>query len=443
MSLVGDVIQGLRELAPDPCATLNPPSFAATTNTIATTLFAAGATVFLKATQGTPWGETAATVEQSATNAAAFNIACVVTCSFLATFVRVYFSTVAGGEDQYVQVNITTPANSATVNLNGAATVLQALPPTISRAFLPDSDGNILSAALIYRWLNDGLKLVGQLTGGIKDITGIPSTVGQAQYTLINQWIKIDNNFYDGYPVAQGTKQQVFRHSNVTGLSGITVVNTSSDRQLIELWTQPDRTSGQGVLTSSALATDTSVNVMIGSNGFVLGFGLFLLGTYPPTALVGPGSCELVYYSNLASNVISQLTRGLGGTQAQAWPAATPVYEINVYMTGLRMPQTYQQGQSNFIFTCPPAFEDAIRTYLTHRFKLAEQDDSGAKSEFERFQFLCMNIKKMQNPNGPRQIQIGGGGGVEIASGLGSPFGGVVIPVLLFCAALCGLLANG
>lgn len=428
MSLVGDLILGLRELAPDPCVTLQPPTTLSSTLTAGPTLFAANTTVYFKATQLTLWGETAASIEYSATNAAAFNVAVTVATSFLATAVRVYYSLIPGGEDQYVEQIITTPTGALGITISPVSTILQDFPPNISRAFCPDTDGNILSAALVYRWLNDGLKLIGQMTGGIRDITAIPSTQGTAQYTLVGQWRRIDNNFYDGYPVAAGTKQQIFRHSNVTGLSGVTVVNTSSDRQIIELWPQPDRTSGQAILTAPAAITDNSIAVMFGANGFVLGFGLILIGTYPPTALVGPGSCELVYYSQLSGTTISALTRGLGGTQPQTWPSATPVYECNVYMTGLRMPQLYQKGQANFVFTCPPAFEDAIRTYLTHRFKLAEQDDAGAKAEFDRMTKLCMDIKGMQQPNGPRQIQIGGGGGVEIAAGLGSPFGGVIIP---------------
>jgi hypothetical protein len=437
VSLVGDIVQGLRELAPDPSQTLQPPTFTAVTNTSGALYFPA-VPIYVKATQGTPWGETAASAEiaLNAVGSVQCNVTATVATSFLATFVRVYFSLVAGGEDQYVEYDITTPTNSAIVQINTLSTVAQSLPPTISRAYLPDSDGNILSASLVYRWFNDGMKLLGQLTGGIKDITGIPSVQGVAQYPLVGQWRKIDNNFYDGYPVAAGTKQQVFRHSPVTGLSGVTVVNTSSDRQIIELWPQPQRTAGSGLTTSPALAADASINVNFGANGFVLGFGMILLGTYPPTALTGPNSCELIYYSTLGTTSISALTRGLGGTQAQAWPIGTPVYELNVYMTGLRMPQTYVKGQASFVFTCPPAFEDAIRTYLTHRFKLAEQDDSGAKSEFDRFKEICSQIKGMQQPNGPRQIQIGGTGGVEIASGLGSPFGGTILRSIIGLFAL-------
>lgn len=438
MSLVGDIVIGFRDLAPDPCQSLNPPTATFATNAGSAPipgLFPNGATAYMKVTQGTQWGETSAGQEYNQTLVAAFgfNVVATVAVSYLATFVRVYFSTTSGAEDRYFEVPIPTPTNSVSVIVGSVIATPETGPtpgvtPTIPRAWIPESDGNILSAARLYNWLNEGLNLVGQFTGGIRDVTGCPSTQGQAQYQLIGQWQKIDNNFYDGYPFAAGQKQQIFRHSNVVGLTGVGTVNMSSDRQLIETWPQSNRTSGQGVLTAPIGATDTTLNFTPGVNGFVLGFGLILLGTYPPTELTGPNSCELVYYSNLGSSSISQLTRGMGGTQPQAWPVNTALYEVNIFLSGKRQPQLYQRGQSAFTFTCPPAFEDAIRTYLIYRFKDAEQNTSEANTKFQLFKTICDNIKNMQQIDGPRQVQVGGTGGVEIAAGLGSPFGGVLIP---------------
>jgi hypothetical protein len=432
MSLVGDLLQGVRELAPDPCQTLFPPSFSPTVTPAVGGLFLAGATAYLKATQGTPWGESAASIEQTGTNAGAFNISCVVTCSYLATYVRVYFSTAGpGAEDQYVEVDITTPSNLVVVTLAPLSTISQNFPPVISRAFVPDTDGNVLSAALIYRWLNEGLNFIGQLTDGIRDCTGVPSLVGQAQYQLIGNWLKMDSNFFDGYPYPGGSKEQVFRHSPVTGLSGVGVCNQSSDRQIIELWPQPNRTAGQGALTTAMLATDTSLACTFGSNQFVLGFGLALIGNFPPTqppALVGPKSCELVYYSTLGGSGLSMLTRGMGGTQPQAWPIGTNVQEVNCYFTGKRMPQLYQRGQANFVLTVPNSFENCLRSYLTARYKLAEQDVDGHDKLMNEVRKMAGEIKSLAQPLGPRQIavRIGGVGGTEIISNAGSIFGGVI-----------------
>ena len=88
-----------------------------------------------------------------------------------------------------------------------SAGITQGFPPVRSSAWLPDTDGTALSAAALYRWINEGLDVITGLTEGIRDITGIPSTAGQAQYQLISNWRKIDNQCFDGWPMTAG--QQV------------------------------------------------------------------------------------------------------------------------------------------------------------------------------------------------------------------------------------------
>ena len=73
MSLTGDIIQGFRELAPDPSQTLQPPTFTATVDLTSYPppggglgfSFGDGTIVYVKATQLTPWGETASLAEQT------------------------------------------------------------------------------------------------------------------------------------------------------------------------------------------------------------------------------------------------------------------------------------------------------------------------------------------------------------------------------------------
>ena len=430
MSLLGDVIVGFRDLAPDPCQSLAPLTIAnpaASYQTAQPTLFAANANVYVQATQGTYWGESAGSNEIILTQTQPFNFTLTLTTSFLATYVRVYFSVAgSGAEDQYVEISIPTPASTVTVTVSPGAVIAQGVPPTISRAWLPDSDGQILSASRIYQWINEGQKLIGNLTGGVRDITGIPSTQGQANYQLINHWLALDANFYDGYPFAAGTKQQIFRRNNATGIAGTGTVNVSADRQSIEIWPQSSRSAGQAML-SAAVTSTASVLPIYFSSGWVLGFGLLLLGTYPPTASTGANSCELVYYSQFTGTSVTQIMRGLGGTNAQAWPANTPVRECNVYFSGKRVPQSYLRGQSANTFTDPPAYEEALKQYLLYRFKDAEQNVQEAQAKYQLVEKICADITSTQQPMKPRQIQIGGTGGVETAVGLGSPFGGVIL----------------
>ena len=138
-----------------------------------------------------------------------------------------------------------------------------------------------------------GPGLICGLTDGIRDVTGIPSTAGQAQYQLISNWRKIGSQFYDSWPMRAGNKTDIFRRSNVVGISGCGVVNQNSVTQQVEFYPQSSRTSGNGVLSAPISATAASIPYTPGSSGWVLGFGLALLGPYP----ADPSACEICYYS--------------------------------------------------------------------------------------------------------------------------------------------------
>jgi hypothetical protein len=69
-----------------------------------------------------------------------------------------------------------------------------------------------------------------------------------------------------------------------------------------------------------------------------------------------------------------------------------------------------------------------LRDYLSARFKAAEQDIEGAQAVFKQFEQKCQGIKGNREVMSPRQMQVGGQTGVEVAMGLGGYFGGVILP---------------
>lgn len=445
-SLVGDALISLREQAADP------PSFLAAPTSVTVTPSPTGSlSLWAVATQLTPWGESPASTEVVLTTGAigsTFTVAG--TCSFAATAIRVYFTLAASGqEDRYFPYTIPTGGVGAfsfafTLSSTGIA---QGFPPTRSSAWLPDTDGTALSAAALYRWINEGLDVITGLTEGIRDVTGIPSTSGQAQYQLISNWRKIDNQWYDGWPMTAGNKSDIFRHANVVGISGTGVINQDSVVQQVEFYPQSSRTSGAGTLTSALSATATSIPYTLGSTGWQLGFGLALLGPYP----ADPSACELVYYSGNTSNQLSSVTRGMGGTFATAWPAGTSVLECNLYLTGLRYPTHYMRGQANNQLGLPPTWIDALKDYLASRYKGAEQDVEGQQALLKQMEQKCQLIKGNRQVMGPRRIQAGGATGVETVQGTGGYFGSVILPTLFIFLCLgithvlplIGLVARG
>ncbi|MGB6721175.1 MAG: hypothetical protein WBE72_10295 [Terracidiphilus sp.] len=427
-SLVGDCLMALREQAADPPSALPAPVLSAVNPS------PTGSTNFwFTATQLTPWGESPASVEIAVTTGAINSVFTATgTCSFAATAIRIYFTLGgAGQEDRYSEYAIPSGGQgtfSLTFTLSSTGTgqgaITPGFAPTRSSAWLPDTDGTALSAAALFRWINEGLDATTALTEGIRDVTGIPSTAGQAQYQVVSNWRKLTSGFYDGYPITMGSKSDIFRHSNVTGISGTTVLNQDSVVQQVELYPQSSRTSGNGVLNGNLSASATSIPYTPGSSGWVLGFGLALIGVYPGD----PSGAELIYYSGNASNSLSPVTRGMGGTIAQAWPNGTPVSEANIYFSGIRYPLHYSKGQSANQLNLPPAWIDALRDYLSARFKQAEQDVEGAGAVLKMFEQKCLAIKGNREVMSPRQVQVGGQNGPEVAIGLGGFFGGVIIP---------------
>ena len=427
-SLVGDVLMALREMAADPPNSLPAPSSVAVGPSPTGAL-----NIWFTVTQLTPWGESAPSTEVALTNGAVgstFTISGI--CSFAATSLRVYFTLAGIGlEDRYSEYTIPAGGQGAfslalTLSGTGAGqgAITPGFDPTRSSAWLPDTDGTALSAAALYRWINEGLDVITAITEGIRDVTGIPSTAGQAQYQVISNWRSLTSGFYDGWPITMGSKSDIFRHSNVRGISGTTVMNQDSVVQQIELYPQSSRTSGTGVLSAPLSAAATTVPYTVGATGWVLGFGLALLGPYP----ADPSASELIYYSGNVSNQLSPVTRGMGGTIAQAWPAGTPVSECNIYFSGIRYPLHYQRGQAANQLQLPPAWIDALKDYLSSRFKGAEQDVEGQAAMLKSCEQKCQAIKGNRQVMNPRQVQVGGNSGVQTVSGAGGYFGGVILP---------------
>lgn len=431
-SLVGDALLSLREQAADPPSALPAPS------SVAASASGSGSTsLWLTATQLTPWGESPASAEVVLTTATIGSTFTVTgTCSFAATQINIYFTLAgSGAEDRYFPYPIQSGGIGAfsvefTLSSPGIA---QGFAPTRSSAWLPDTDGTALSAAALYRWINEGLDAITALTDGIRDVTGVPSTAGQAQYQLISNWRKIDNQFYDGWPMTAGNKSDIFRNANVVGISGTGVINQDSVIQQVEFYPQSARTSGNGTLSAALPTSATSIPYTPGSSGWVLGFGLALIGPYP----ADPSACELVYYSGNASNTLAPVTRGMGGTFATAWPSGTQVLECNLYLTGLRYPTHYTKGQSGNQLGLPPAWVDVLKDYLSSRFKGAEQDVEGQQALLKLVESKCTQIKGNRQVMSPRRVQVGGVTGPETVQGLGGFFGGVILPAIIVFMGLC------
>jgi len=415
MAYVGDVILGAREMMTD-----LPPSVSAPSLSNPVTVsgnFPAGTWYFV-ATLINIWGESLPSNEVSLaigsgqTAQLSFSFSGPVS-SILG--MRVYFGSAAGAESQYLFFTSAQLSNQTTVTLPTPGGIVQN-PPSRSTAYLPDSDGAAVGAYAMYRWLNQALGwAAGKNRGGLPDFGAVGTVNGQPNYIMPGYWKKIDSAWFDGYPLGLLNKNNVFRRNPVPGYSGMLIVFQATDRLMGEVWPQPNRTSGQTTLTAQIGVTD-SVASIASAAGYVLGFGMTLIGS------------EIVNFAAINGNQLTGLTRGMCGTTPATWQIGTPVTELNLMIAGYRVPSTYSVGQAASTLYLPPGWDEALISYILYRFRSAEQDEASAKRYLQEATQKMSDLGANRIIAGPRQISPYSAIGPEIGAGLGTAFGGVIIP---------------
>lgn len=425
MAYIGELIMSAREACPDlPIQTLPAPSGYAGPPVPSIGSFGVlnpGLTYFFRATACLPWGESLPCAEQHASPGGANNQFTVTVTGIPvgAVAIKLYTGLLDTDLRSWMIFPVTSTSGTQSFLFTGANMVPGSIPIRNS-AYLCDSDGKALSASRVFGWLNDGLKLAGQIVGGgIPDMGGVGTVAGQAWYDFMGNWKKTDGAWYDGYPLFFGRKSDVFRRNPTPGTSGILAIDQYAAGVRAELYPQPSRTSGVTALTT-ALGVAGTQAIVGDTSGFLLGFGLALLGT--------PANGEVVSYASFDGTNLYQLMRAWSGTTAQIWPIGTPVTELNLTISGYRIPSSYSVGDSLKVMNLPPGWEAALPKYVLGRFRDAEMKRQEAKDLMGEFQQIMSSLRVNKQYAGPIQIQPGGNRGAETYPGLGGWGGGVIVP---------------
>lgn len=360
-ALVGDAIIAGRQVIPD-----MPQTLPATTATVAV-VSSSGSTLSTGTyacvvTQRNQWGETIASGETTGLGVLP-NDGIQITSPLQpgATTIRAYLTLpngAAGTEQQWVESTVSPFTISAPLTNTGT-------PPTINRAFLPDTDGAFVSATSIYQWLNDGLKMISREAGGLLDYSGVQSVINQPLYQVIGEWNEITSVWYDGYWMSGGDRGMFFRRNNITSqiLSSATM-SVVNNLNILEVYPQPARTSASTTLSASLSATATTLS-LTSAAGFVLPFGFMQVDS------------EVMAYAAISGNGMTGLIRGLGGSPAVAHNNGAPVLELNIFWSGKRqLSPTYGPGSSVSTLPVPTGWEVLLAQYIGGRAKMVEHDSA-------------------------------------------------------------------
>ncbi len=423
MALVGDVIMMVRGSAQDPCQTFSPPNpqYGLTSGTLT-------GQISVQVTWLTPWGETLPSFASNFTlNKQSLTISGWAPPGV--TQGKVYYS-IGTIVNAYEVFNSSAMPYTIQGLPQGAAP-----PPTKSSAYNPDTDGGFISQYAMYRWLNTGLSELGRRWGGILDVTGIQSMEGLGFYRAPGEWTKITNMWYDGWPVMPTFRDTMFMWNQVTGIVGYYTQEVNKFNTTVNLWPQPERTGFTTTLASSLAATDISIPVVdVGSYQTYQGFlnmGFAMIGTPTPTEAYQPGygsqGYEVVYYNNLQSGknpALINVQRGMGWTNPQVWPAGTPVTELNVRISGKRLPPQIPPGSSLFFMDVPRSWSYLLYLFVLAQFRQMEQDLQSYSMLMK--EFATQADKDLDSSQVVGKRQMGEVYGLETMPG--GFLGGIIIP---------------
>lgn len=402
MSLIGDSIIAARQVVPD-----MPQVLPATTATVAVvgsggSTLPAG-TYAAVVTQRNQWGETIASGETTGLVVGA-NQGIQVTSPLQpgATTIRAYLTLpggAAGSEQQFIESTVSPFTISTPLPSSG-------IPPVLSRAWLPDTDGNLISATAIYGWVNDGLRMISLETGGLLDYAGVPSVIGQPLYVLPGTWREITSLWYDGYLMLGGDRGTFFRRNTVTSavLTRATI-SIANNQNVLEVFPQPARTAAATTLSAPMAAGDTVAN-LTSTAGFALPFGFVQVDTGT--------NAEIMAYAGIVASQLTGLIRGLGGSAAIAHSNGAPANEVNIAFSGKRqIAPAYVPGQAATSIPVPSGWEVLLFEYVAGRSKLVEHDEATVKAFIEE---MRTSIKEWGKTNRGvvRRRQVGGDSGLLI-----------------------------
>ena len=375
--LVGDPIVSMRSLGPDPCGTLPAPVGCTITNgsSASSTLQPLPATWYAVVTYLTPWGETNPSPEMPI-NLTVFAPRMIVGIPVVpgATAARVYYGILSGIYGQYQQFDLTGQAAGSVYAASISSFGSASRPPRQNSAFLPDSDGGFVSAALAYRWLNQALaKMVVQL-GGIKDISGIAWPSGAAWAIMSQRWTEIENTWWQGWYQWVGRQEYTWLQNPITSVPGYTTHWSNAGQDIIGLWPQPDAGPGQSTLLADMSITDTTLMKVASVSGFQLP-GMFQIDD----------EFLLASTNNTSPTDITGLIRGVGGTIPAAHLTGATVTQLITMVSGSRLSPQFSPGNSYLMLQLPAGWEVPIDRYMLARYREKEQDIQAASAEDEKF----------------------------------------------------------
>jgi hypothetical protein len=407
VALVGDAIQKFRMEAPDlPQVMGNPSGSAAVGAANANGLLASGGQYYIVVTAINNWGESLGDSELGPIVPGAGNNSLNVTSNAPpgATAGRAYFvggsgitPVIPGTENQYIPLTLsaTTGVLTGTIlTLFDNTNNVPGAPPVRNSAFLPDTDGDEISAKSAFLWLNDALTLLSRKAGGLQDTTGINAIAQQQFYTIGGRWQRFVSFWFLGWEIQAGRRADILYRYNISGIPEVVAQEVRANQTVISWNPQPNQDGNTTQLNGAIGAVDTTL-VCDDASAFQ-DLGRIQIDN------------EIMMFSQVDSTgtSITGLIRGVGGTKAVAHADNAPIQELGLWLTGFRYPSSYNPGDSIQQLDAAPSWEVPLHKYLLARYLSHIQQAQEAAAMMKEFDADAKELES-ELPGVVRAMQMG------------------------------------
>ena len=259
----------------------------------------------------------------------------------------------------------------------------------------PDADGPIFRAGSLYRWLDDGARLmVSRLGWTLTDWTAFPAVANKAIYGVNELWQIIDQVYASKFQcqVISRAEARAVTPNAAPGLQPKTAYVHSQGGSL-SLGFDPFPNASDPATTLNGALTIGATSIVLTSAAGFLPSGYALIEN------------ELVFYQAIVGNTLTLVARGVGGTAAAAHNTATAITHCSLWVQGARVPNTITSSTS--LVEVPLAWVSLLNLYLLGMMKLSGQDEAAAVKLLDLWEKGCAAIEQKVGGRDPFVRRLG------------------------------------
>lgn len=245
---------------------------------------------------------------------------------------------------------------------------------------LPAQDGSLFRSQSLYRWLDNGVKLLaGQTAWCVNDWYAYAVTANIPWYDLDGKWISCEMAFQNGLQLWLSPEQYTIWPKTVTGDQAITYsLHNLTDHLQIRYFPAPSTTDPSTTINQVGGISSTATTVTVTDTTNFMQDAYVLIDS------------EIIKYGATTTTTLAPLLRGQCGTTAATHANGATVQMLSAWIQGNRVPTEITASTS--VVELPLAFQPALEDFLLWKCWTSQNDVAAAKEYRDSFRAECRRI---------------------------------------------------